>query len=78
MARLKNTTINGTGALVLPKGTTAQRVTGNGSIRYNTDTNSLETYNANNANWSTRTIPFKERTIITNTYTQGGYKGSTT
>jgi len=77
MARLKNTTINGTGALVLPKGTTAQRVTGNGSIRYNTDTNSLETYNANNANWSTRTIPFKERTIITNTYTQGGYKGST-
>ncbi len=42
-----NTTINGTGFLQLPKGTTAQIPTSNtaGYIRFNTTTNAIEVYN---------------------------------
>ena len=44
MATLKNTTINDTGFLQLPSGTTAQRpgVTVNGMLRHNTNTTSVE------------------------------------
>ena len=42
-----NPILPGTGAVTLPKGTTAQRPVGqDGMIRYNTDTNSLETYDS--------------------------------
>lgn len=46
MATLKNTTVNDTGFLQLPVGTTAQRPANpvNGMIRVNTTTGSLETY----------------------------------
>ena len=46
MATLKNTTINDTGYLTLPNGTTAQRpvTPSNGMIRVNTSTNALEGY----------------------------------
>jgi|688.fasta_scaffold116270_3 hypothetical protein len=48
MATLKNTTINDTGYLQVPSGTTAQRPASpvNGMIRYNTTTNALEGYAA--------------------------------
>lgn len=46
MADLKNTTINDTGFLNLPAGTTAQRPTSAevGMIRYNTDLETVEGY----------------------------------
>jgi hypothetical protein len=46
MATLKNTTINDTGFLQLPAGTTAQRPASpaNGMIRYNTSTSKMEAY----------------------------------
>jgi hypothetical protein len=45
MASLKNTTINDTGNLTLPNGTTAQRPTGsNGMMRYNTSLGQMEIY----------------------------------
>jgi len=80
MATLKNTSINDTGFLRLPKGSSAQRP-GNdpGRLRYNTDTNTAEYYTdrdlGGNA-WAQMTIPFKTRTIISNAYMQGGYKSS--
>lgn len=48
MATLKNTTINDTGYLQLPVGTTAERPVSpaNGMMRYNTTTSVIETYNA--------------------------------
>jgi hypothetical protein len=44
MANLKNTTINDTGFLGLPSGTTAQRPSSpsSGMMRYNTSTNQVE------------------------------------
>lgn len=46
MATLKNTTINDTGFLQLPAGTTAQRPSpATGMTRYNTSTNAIEVYN---------------------------------
>ena len=46
MADLKNTTIDSTGFIRLPNGTTAQRPTPQqGMIRYNTDSNDMEVYN---------------------------------
>jgi hypothetical protein len=53
MATLKNTTVNDTGFLTLPAGTTAQRPgsVANGMIRYNTSTAAVEAY-ANGA-WGT-------------------------
>jgi hypothetical protein len=46
MATLKNTTIDNTGALILPKGTSAQRPVSpsTGMMRYNTDYNRVEIY----------------------------------
>ena len=79
MATLKNTTINDTGFLRLPKGTTGQRpANAAGRIRHNTDTGTVEYYseNALAGGWTQMTIPFQNRTIITNAYMQGGYKSS--
>jgi hypothetical protein len=47
MAILKNTTIEDTGALLLPRGTTAQRPSSpnNGMTRFNTSTNKVEFWN---------------------------------
>ena len=47
MATLKNTTINDTGHITLPSGTTAQRPgsPATGMARYNTSTNLIEVYN---------------------------------
>ena len=74
MANLKDSIVTGTGYLQLPQGTTAQRSGSEGVIRYNTDDNRLEQYDG--TTWAAQQIPFRERTIITNTYTQGGYKSS--
>jgi hypothetical protein len=53
MALLKNTSINDTGFLKLPNGTTAQRPVSpsTGMIRYNTDLSLLEYWNG--AEWKT-------------------------
>jgi hypothetical protein len=47
MSILKNTTIDDTGALLLPRGTTAQRPPSpnNGMTRFNTTTNKVEFWN---------------------------------
>ncbi len=49
MATLKNTTVNDTGFLTLPSGTTAQRPVSpsNGMLRYNTTISSVEAYAGN-------------------------------
>lgn len=78
MATLRNTNINDTGFLRLPRGTTAQRPTNDqGRIRYNTDTGNVEYFtNAYSRGWTPMTIPFLTRTIITTAYMQGGYESS--
>lgn len=44
----------GTGAVLLPSGTTAQRPTVSvASIRFNTTTNGVEYYDVNSATWKT-------------------------
>jgi hypothetical protein len=66
MAILKNTTIDDTGNLTLPTGTTDQRpgsVTA-GQFRYNTTTNRVETYSSTAAEW----LP----TTLTNVKASGG------
>lgn len=53
MASLKNTTINDTGNITLPNGTTAQRPSpANGMMRYNTDNATVELYNGLTATWN--------------------------
>ena len=55
-ASANQTKINGTTALVIPAGDISQRplpnVSYNGSIRYNTETNQYEGYNASTTSWS--------------------------
>lgn len=53
MAQLKNTSINDTGFLQLPSGTTAQRPTSpaNGQMRYNTTLGYVEWYDATYGSW---------------------------
>jgi hypothetical protein len=53
MATLKNSSINDTGYLQLPVGTTAQRPVSptNGYMRYNTTTGYGEVYNATVGQW---------------------------
>jgi hypothetical protein len=52
MATLKNTTINDTGFLRVPNGTTGERPSGvTGMIRYNTSTAGLEVYTSNGTKW---------------------------
>ena len=50
----QNATLNSTGAVILPIGTTAQRPASptNGMIRINTTTNSLEVYSTINSSWN--------------------------
>jgi hypothetical protein len=53
MASLKNTTINDTGNITLPNGTTAQRPSPvNGMTRYNTDNSTVELYNGATSTWN--------------------------
>lgn len=49
MATFKNSSVAGTGGIVLPKGTADERPASpnNGYVRYNTDTKTVETYNTN-------------------------------
>jgi hypothetical protein len=53
MAQLKNTTINDTGFLQLPQGTTEQRPASaqNGQMRFNTTFNTVEWYDGNYSTW---------------------------
>jgi hypothetical protein len=78
MATLKNTSIDDTGFLRLPKGTSGQRP-GNdrGRLRYNIDNGSVEYYTDSfGRGWTQMTIPYLNRQIITTAYIQGGYKDS--
>jgi len=77
MATLKNTTINDTGYLRLPVGTSAQRPTENstniGAMRVNGDTGKLEFWNG--TDWEINLVSFPYRDIITTAFVQGGYRG---
>ena len=57
MATLKNTTIDDTGFIKLPVGTTAQRPASPvaGMVRYNTDIKNVEYYDAIATTWKTLT-----------------------
>jgi hypothetical protein len=76
MATLKNTTINDTGFLTLPNGTTAQRPTSPsaGQVRFNTSINEIEVYNG--SNWEIKSlIPSATSNAgYTTEYNQGGYR----
>ena len=76
MAILQNTTLNGTGFLVLPAPTTATNT--QGSIRFNPVTRGIEVYAPAElgGTWRNASVPFFTRQIITTTYTQGGYQSS--
>jgi len=76
VATLKNTTINDTGYLNLPSGTTAQRPDPPtlGAVRYNTSTGYAEVYTANG--WATIGIPPPVITSVSPT-TYTGVSGST-
>jgi hypothetical protein len=78
MASLKNTTVDSTGAIVLPSGTTAQRPSlVPGSIRYNSSFNVPEFYDG--INW--RFLPDMVRTGLVAYYDPGepsSYPGSGT
>lgn len=80
MANLKNTSINDTGFLKVPSGTTAQRPAAqDGVIRYNTDGSKLEFYTSEyGGSWEDFTVPWFYRSVITNSYILGGYKSSVT
>lgn len=78
MATLKNTSINDTGFLRLPRGTSGQRPANDrGRIRYNTDTGNVEYYtDSYGRGWTQMTIPYLNRQIITTAYMQGGYQNA--
>lgn len=79
MSNLRTTTVNDTGFLKLPAGTTAQRPTPEvGMIRYNTDIQNVEYYSDQGAWEPIQALPFKERTVITTAYMMGGYKDEVT
>ncbi len=75
MATLKNTTINDTGFLQLPTGTTAQRPGSaqQGQLRYNTETRNVEWYDSTYDSWFPTGVvpPIATGGTITN-ITQGG------
>jgi hypothetical protein len=75
MAQLKNTTINDTGFLQLPTGTTAQRPVSSqqGQLRYNTETRNVEWYDSTYNSWFPTGVvpPIATGGTITN-ITQGG------
>jgi hypothetical protein len=78
MATLKNTSINDTGNLRLPRGNNSQRAGDvQGRLRYNTDANAIEYYTTvYGRGWTQMTIPYLTRQIITTAYMQGGYESS--
>ena len=78
MATLKNTSLSSTGYLRVPVGTSAQRSgTTQGSLRYNTDTSTIEYYSTlHNSDWQDFTIPWYTRQIVVAGYVLGGYKSS--
>ena len=78
MATLKNTSLSSTGYLRVPVGTSAQRSgTTQGSLRYNTDTSTIEYYSTlHNSAWQDFTIPWYTRQIVVAGYVLGGYKSS--
>ena len=66
MATLKNSHINDSGYLRVPRGTTGQR-SGNpeGALRYNTDKGAVEYYSTlHNTAWQDFTIPWYTRQIV--------------
>ena len=75
MAQLKNTTINDTGSIQLPTGSTAQRPASPvaGQVRFNTTVNIVEMYDAQNSVWipSNKILPVATGGTITN-ITQNG------
>lgn len=75
MAELKNTTINDTGFLQLPSGTTAQRPASatQGQARFNTTLNVVELYDAQTSSWipTNKTLPIASGGTVTN-ITQNG------
>ena len=78
MATLKNTTINDTGNLTLPVGTTAQRpgTPSTGMVRWNSTNNAAEVYNG--TSWVSITSnapPVVEYLIIGGGGGGGGYIG---
>ena len=78
MATLKNTSLSSTGYLRVPVGTSAQRSgTTQGSLRYNTDTSTIEYYSTlHNSDWQDFTIPWYTRQIVVAGYVMGGYKSA--
>jgi len=75
MAILQNTTINDTGFLRLPSGTTGQRPgsPANGDVRFNTDLNIVEWYDGNYTSWFPAGVIFPIATGGTTTnITQNG------
>lgn len=78
MATLKNSHINDSGYLRVPRGTTGQRSNNpEGALRYNTDKGAVEYYSTlHNTAWQDFTIPWYTRQIVTAGYVMGGYKNS--
>ncbi len=80
MANLKSTRINDTGFLVLP--TPVYETTGQGQLRYNPSTNTLEAWAQaevglyGQGTWRDTVVPFFTRQIITTGYQHGGYQSS--
>lgn len=78
MATLKNVTVNDTGYLRLPVGSSGDRPAEDsnsiGAMRVNDTTGKMEFWNGNN--WELNTIEFPFRTIITTAFMQGGYESS--
>lgn len=66
MATLKNTTINDTGSIQLPSGTTAQRPSpASGMVRHNSSTNLIEWYTG--SAWVTVTQPVSVQPLVVST-----------
>ena len=64
------------GALMIPTGTTGQRVDKSGSIRYNTDTNKYEGYRSESESWITFTENGDQDGDTTIDYDAGSYPNS--
>lgn len=75
MANLKNTTIDDTGFLKLPTGTTAQRpTTTNARMRYNSDLNTVEYYDSSKSIWVASTNASDFSTYYPNDFIAEGGK----
>jgi len=75
MANLKNTTIDDTGFLKLPTGTTVQRPAAeNARMRYNSSLNVVEYYDGNSSDWITTMNPAEFGTYYPNDFIAEGGK----